>query len=190
MIWKERRKRKKRKSGVEISKCPSAISGDTLEKQSWQSITTIPFNSFYYCCCLRESRRTWRQKVKVILFICYCKQRSEEGIWKLNIQCWLDLESLLLNSSDRHNFSGQITSGPLGVPKRSSSLSVRVLPLEDIYSQFSSFSATNSHHHPHFLSGSLAPAYHSNPLTEPKDPGPPSSLGKRERWMSPGSRKG
>lgn len=151
-------------------------------------MSTIPFKSFYYCCCLRENRRTWRQKVKVILFICYCKQRSEETIWKLNIQCWLDLESLLLNSSDRHSFSGQITSGPLGVPKRSSSPSVRVLPLEDIYRQISGFSITDPHHR--FLTGSLAPAQRWNPLTEPKDSGSLSSLGKRERCVSPGSRKG
>lgn len=109
-------------------------------------------------CCLRENRRTQRQKAKVILFICYCKQRSEDGFRKLNIQCWLDLESLLLNSSDSHSLSGQITSGLLCVPKRSSSLSFSVLPLEDIYRQISSFSITNFYHRNLFLSGSLSPA--------------------------------
>jgi len=54
--------------------------------------------------------------------MCYCKQRSEEGIRKLNTQFFLDLESLLLNSSDRHRLSGQFTAAPWGVPKRSSSL--------------------------------------------------------------------
>lgn len=83
---------------------------------------TFTFNSFYYCSCLSENSRTWRQKAKIIIFMCYCKQRSEEGIRKLNTQFFLDLESLLLNSSDRHRLSGQFTAAPWGVPKRSSSL--------------------------------------------------------------------
>lgn len=117
-------------------------------------MSTFPFNSFYYCCCFRENRRTWKQKAKIILFICYCKQRSEEEIWKLNTQFCLDLESLLLNSSDSC-LSGQFTAGPWGLQKKSLSL-YSVLFLWRAFSQISNFSITELCHHERFLSDSIS----------------------------------
>lgn len=100
-----------------------------------------------------------------------CRKPASKVIW----QAW---------------FSKQIASGPFGVPKRSSSLPDRILPLEDIYSQISSFSITSSHRHPRFPSDSLSLAQHWNPFTGHKGPGSPYSLRKMERWMFPGSRNG
>lgn len=145
-------------------------------------MSTFPFNSFYYCCCLRENRRTWRQKAKMILFICYCKQRSEEGIWKLNTQFCLDLESLLLNSSDSR-LSGQFTAGPWGVPKRSSSLYSLLFLWRAFTVRFPTLLS------PNFVTMSifwLSPAWQWNPFI---DSGHAYSQWKRRKCVSSGSSK-